>query len=89
MVALLAASFLDGHPFPASYGLTYLVAFAFTALGLVCIAAMTGLSVAPGHDLRTLVYFSVANPKITQACELMHEVLCDQIDAQQKITTES
>jgi len=40
LVALLAASFLEGHPFPASYGMTYLVAFAFTALGLVCIAAI-------------------------------------------------
>lgn len=39
-VALFAASFLERSPFPASYGLTYLVAFAFTALGLLCIAAI-------------------------------------------------
>jgi DNA-binding transcriptional ArsR family regulator len=30
------------------------------------------------------VHFSVANPKITQACRLMHDVLCEQIEAQQK-----
>ncbi|MGQ9731926.1 MAG: ArsR/SmtB family transcription factor [Candidatus Zipacnadales bacterium] len=30
------------------------------------------------------VYFSVANPKIIQACELMHEVLCEQLEAQRK-----
>ncbi len=40
LVALLAASFLEDRPFPASYGLTYMVAFAFTALGLLCIAAI-------------------------------------------------
>ena len=28
---------------------------------------------------------SVANPKITQACQLMHEVLCDQVEAQQEV----
>jgi len=32
------------------------------------------------------LYFSVANPKITQACELMHEVLCERVEAQQKVT---
>ena len=35
------------------------------------------------------MYFSVANPKITQACELMHEVLCEQIEAQHKVTATS
>jgi len=30
------------------------------------------------------VFFAVANPKITEACRLMHEVLCEQIEAQQQ-----
>ena len=30
------------------------------------------------------LYFSVANPKITEACELMHQVLCDQLEAHQQ-----
>ena len=32
------------------------------------------------------MHLSVANPKITQACELMHQVLCEQIEARQKVT---
>lgn len=39
-VALLAGVFLADVAFPRSYGLTYLVAFAFTSLGLVCLAAI-------------------------------------------------
>ena len=35
------------------------------------------------------MYFSVANPKITQACELMHSVLVEQIEANQRLTTEA
>lgn len=35
------------------------------------------------------MYFSVANPKITQACELMHQVLCEQIEAQRKVAGDS
>ena len=30
------------------------------------------------------MHFSVGNPKITQACQLMHQVLCEQIEAQQR-----
>jgi len=37
-VALLAADLLARTTFPASYGLTYLVAFTFTALGLACMS---------------------------------------------------
>lgn len=32
------------------------------------------------------LYFRVANPKITQACELMHDVLCEQIAERQRVT---
>lgn len=32
------------------------------------------------------LYVSVANPKITAACELMHDFLCDQTAARQEIT---
>ena len=39
-VAWLAARLLRDMPFPASYGVTYLVAFVFTSLGLVCFAAI-------------------------------------------------
>ncbi len=39
-VAWLAARLLRDMSFPASYGVTYLVAFAFTSLGLVCFAAI-------------------------------------------------
>ncbi len=31
------------------------------------------------------LHFSVANPKITQACQLMHQVLCEQIEAHQRV----
>lgn len=40
VVAWTAASWLGDVPFPTSHGLTYLVAFAFTSLGLVCFAAI-------------------------------------------------
>jgi ArsR family transcriptional regulator len=30
------------------------------------------------------LYVAVANPKITEACQLMHQVLCEQIEAQQR-----
>ncbi len=40
LVAWLAASWLEHVSFPASHGLTYLVAFVFTSLGLVCLAAI-------------------------------------------------
>ena len=39
-VAWLAARFLRDIPFPASYGVMYLVAFALTSLGLLCFAAI-------------------------------------------------
>jgi MFS family permease len=39
-VAWLAARFFRDLSFPASYGVTYLVAFAFTSVGLVCFAAI-------------------------------------------------
>jgi MFS family permease len=39
-VAWVAADFFERLPFPTSYGLTYFVAFVFTALGLACIAAL-------------------------------------------------
>jgi len=39
-VAWLATGWLQRVPFPASHGLTYLVAFAFTSLGLICFAAI-------------------------------------------------
>jgi hypothetical protein len=39
-VAWLAARLLRDMAFPASYGVTYLIAFAFTSLGLVCFAAI-------------------------------------------------
>jgi ArsR family transcriptional regulator, virulence genes transcriptional regulator len=32
------------------------------------------------------LHFSVANPKITAACELMHEFLCEQLSQRQAIT---
>jgi DNA-binding transcriptional ArsR family regulator len=35
------------------------------------------------------MHFSVANPKITQACELMHEVLCEQIESRHEATRTS
>jgi len=31
------------------------------------------------------VYYSVANPKVNQACQLMEEVLYDQLDATQQV----
>jgi MFS family permease len=40
LVAWFAASALADVPFPRSHGFTYLVAFAFTSLGLVCFAAI-------------------------------------------------
>jgi MFS family permease len=40
LVAWLAGGFLRTLPFPASYGVTFVVAFAFTSLGLVCFAAI-------------------------------------------------
>lgn len=33
------------------------------------------------------LYFTVANPKITAACQLMHDFLCEQIGERQAITT--
>jgi MFS family permease len=39
-VAWLAGGFLRDMAFPASYGVIYLVAFAFTSLGLFCFAAI-------------------------------------------------
>jgi MFS family permease len=39
-VAWLAGRLLHDMAFPASYGVTYLVAFVFTSLGLVCFAAI-------------------------------------------------
>jgi hypothetical protein len=39
-VAWLASRLLREMAFPVSYGVTYLVAFAFTSLGLVCFAAI-------------------------------------------------
>ena len=39
-VAWIAASWLEHVAFPASHGLTYLLAFLFTSLGLVCFAAI-------------------------------------------------
>ena len=33
------------------------------------------------------LHFSVANPKITSACELMHDFLCEQITQRQAIAT--
>ncbi|MEO6030101.1 MAG: MFS transporter [Candidatus Binatia bacterium] len=39
-VAWIAASWLEHVAFPASHGLTYLLAFVFTSLGLVCFAAI-------------------------------------------------
>jgi MFS family permease len=39
-VAWVAARYLSAFHFPVSYGVTYLVAFAFTSLGLVCFAAI-------------------------------------------------
>ncbi|MCE5218660.1 metalloregulator ArsR/SmtB family transcription factor [bacterium] len=32
------------------------------------------------------LFLSVANPKITAACELMHEVLCEQIQERRQAT---
>jgi predicted MFS family arabinose efflux permease len=40
LVAWVAAAWLDNVAFPASHGLTYLLAFVFTSLGLVCLAAI-------------------------------------------------
>ncbi len=40
LVAWIAAAWLADVPFPASHGLTYLLAFVFTSLGLVCFAAI-------------------------------------------------
>ncbi len=39
-VAWIAASWLEHVAFPVSHGLTYLLAFVFTSLGLVCFAAI-------------------------------------------------
>ena len=39
-VAWVAADVLRNLAFPASYGVTYLIAFAFTSLGLICFAAI-------------------------------------------------
>lgn len=40
LVAWMAATWLGDVAFPASHGLTYLAAFVFTSLGLVCFAAI-------------------------------------------------
>lgn len=40
VVAWFATSALSDVPFPRSHGYTYLIAFAFTSLGLVCFAAI-------------------------------------------------
>jgi hypothetical protein len=40
LVAWIAASWLADVPFPASHGFTYLLAFVFTSLGLICFAAI-------------------------------------------------
>jgi MFS family permease len=40
LVAWIAAAWVDDVAFPASHGLTYLVAFVFTSLGLVAFAAI-------------------------------------------------
>jgi MFS family permease len=40
LVAWIAASWLANVAFPASHGFTYLLAFVFTSLGLVCFAAI-------------------------------------------------
>jgi len=40
LVAWVAADVLRNLRFPASYGVTYLIAFAFTSLGLLCFAAI-------------------------------------------------
>ncbi len=40
IVAWIAAAWLDDIAFPASHGLTYLIAFVFTSLGLVAFAAI-------------------------------------------------
>ena len=32
------------------------------------------------------VHFSVANPKILAACDLMHQVLCEQIETRHQLT---
>jgi hypothetical protein len=39
-VAWIAAAWLEDVAFPASHGLTYLLAFVFTSLGLICFAAI-------------------------------------------------
>jgi hypothetical protein len=39
-VAWIAATWIERVPFPASHGLTYLLAFVFTSLGLICFAAI-------------------------------------------------
>jgi len=33
------------------------------------------------------MHFSVANPKITAACQLMHDFLCEQLGEQQRIAS--
>lgn len=35
------------------------------------------------------LYFSIANPKITAACEIMHDFLCDRVLERQDITSSS
>ncbi len=32
------------------------------------------------------LHFTVANPKITAACEMMHDFLCEQVEQRQAIT---
>lgn len=34
------------------------------------------------------IYYKIANPKITKACELMREVLLEQLEANQKLAKE-
>lgn len=58
LVAWFAASALADVPFPRSHGYTYLVAFAFTSLGLICFAAIReprAPIVAEERSLRTML----------------------------------
>ena len=66
-VAWLAGRLLRDMAFPASYGVTYLVAFVFTSLGLVCFAlvgfyATAYRGSAPWAGLFTKVFAPIANP---------------------------
>jgi MFS family permease len=53
-VAALAGVLLADVTFPASYGFTYLVAFAFTSLGLVCLGAIREPSAPVTAEPRTI-----------------------------------